>query len=395
MFVAASPCYAGDGRSRCSASWSRSPRRSRSSTGPPRCTRARSRFDTPMLYALGFIGLFTIGGLTGLFLAALGVDVHVHDTYFVVAHFHYIMVGGAVMAYLGGLHFWWPKITGRMYPEGWARVSAAPDLRRLQPHLLPAVHRWATWACRGATTPTRRSSRCCNVMSTAGASILAVGYLMPLVLPALVAASRARRRRANPWGATGLEWETPSPPPTHNFDSTPVVTGAVRLRRQRRRTSAERQARPQRRTRGCSITSTTSSSSTRPRRSACGSSWSPRSCSSAALFLAYPVYRLAYPEAFAEASHHLDVVLGASTPPCCSSAVAHDGAGGLRPRSWASAERELLFLGLTILLGAGLPRHQGGRVLPQVRAHLVPGPNFHFARPRPEHASCSSRSTSS
>ena len=70
-----------------------------------------------MLYALGFIGLFTIGGLTGLFLATLAVDVHVHDTYFVVAHFHYIMVGGTIMGYLGGLHFWWPKMTGRMYPE--------------------------------------------------------------------------------------------------------------------------------------------------------------------------------------------------------------------------------------------------------------------------------------
>ena len=76
-------------------------------------------FDTPMLYAFGFIGLFTIGGLTGLFLATLGVDVHVTDTYFVVAHFHYVMVGGMVLAYMGGMHFWWPKITGRLYPEGW------------------------------------------------------------------------------------------------------------------------------------------------------------------------------------------------------------------------------------------------------------------------------------
>jgi len=81
-------------------------------------------FTTPMLYAFGFIGLFTMGGLTGLFLACLGVDVHVHDTYFVIAHFHYIMVGGAVMGYLGGLHFWWPKISGRMYPEGWGRLAA-------------------------------------------------------------------------------------------------------------------------------------------------------------------------------------------------------------------------------------------------------------------------------
>src|SRR5690606_3880575 len=81
-------------------------------------------WTTPMMYALGFIGLFTIGGLAGLFLATLAVDVHVHDTYFVVAHFHYIMVGGSVMGYLGGIHFWWPKMTGRMYPEAWGRVSA-------------------------------------------------------------------------------------------------------------------------------------------------------------------------------------------------------------------------------------------------------------------------------
>ena len=80
-------------------------------------------FEAPMIYALGFIGLFTIGGLTGLFLAATGMDVHMHDTYFVVAHFHYIMVGGAIMGYLGGIHFWWPKMTGRMYPKNWARLS--------------------------------------------------------------------------------------------------------------------------------------------------------------------------------------------------------------------------------------------------------------------------------
>jgi cytochrome c oxidase subunit 1 len=82
-------------------------------------------FETPMIYVFGFIGLFTIGGLTGLFLAALGLDIHVTDTYFVVAHFHYIMVGGAIMGYLGGIHFWWPKMTGRMYSEFWGKISAA------------------------------------------------------------------------------------------------------------------------------------------------------------------------------------------------------------------------------------------------------------------------------
>ena len=96
-------------------------------------------WHTPMLYAFGFIGLFTIGGLTGLFLGNLGLDVHVTDTYFIVAHFHYIMVGGTIMGYLGGLHFWWPKITGRHYNEWWARVSSLHRVRRLQPDLLPPV----------------------------------------------------------------------------------------------------------------------------------------------------------------------------------------------------------------------------------------------------------------
>ena len=97
-------------------------------------------FATPMLYAFGFIGLFTIGGLTGLFVASLGFDVHVTDTYFVIAHFHYVMVGGTIMAYMGGLHYWWPKMTGRMYPEGWAKLSALVIFRGLQPDLLPAIH---------------------------------------------------------------------------------------------------------------------------------------------------------------------------------------------------------------------------------------------------------------
>ena len=116
-------------------------------------------FDAPMLYALGFVGLFTLGGLTGLFLAALALDVHLTDTYFVVAHFHYIMVGGAVMAYLGGIHFWWPKITGRMYPERWARFAAicssSASISRSSRSTCSASR-----ACRGATTSTRRSSRC-------------------------------------------------------------------------------------------------------------------------------------------------------------------------------------------------------------------------------------------
>ena len=98
------------------------------------------RFDTPMLYALGFIGLFTVGGLTGIMLGSLGIDVHVHDTYFVVAHFHYIMVGGTIMAYLGGLHYWWPKMSGRMYPGDLGQAVGPAGFRRVQPHVLPPVH---------------------------------------------------------------------------------------------------------------------------------------------------------------------------------------------------------------------------------------------------------------
>ena len=117
------------------------------------------KLDTPMLYALGFIGLFTIGGLTGLMLASLAIDVHVHDTYFVVAHFHYIMVGGTVMAYLGGIHFWWPKMTGRMYPELWGKLSALDGFRRLQPHVLPAVRARLSGHAPARITSTARSSR--------------------------------------------------------------------------------------------------------------------------------------------------------------------------------------------------------------------------------------------
>jgi len=179
-------------------------------------------YQTPMLYAFGFIGLFTIGGLTGLFLASLGLDVHVHDTYFVVAHFHYIMVGGAIMGYLGGVHFWWPKMTGRMYPEGWARLGALVIFIGFNLTFFPQF-------LLGYLGMPRRyhayppEFQILNVMSSAGASILGVGYLIPMVyflwsLRYGVVAS------ANPWQATGLEWQTPSPPPTENFERTPLVT---------------------------------------------------------------------------------------------------------------------------------------------------------------------------
>jgi cytochrome c oxidase subunit 1 len=179
-------------------------------------------YDTPMLYGLGFIGLFLIGGMTGLFLAALGLDVHLTDTYFIVAHFHYVMVGGTLMGYLGGLHFWWPKITGRMYPEGWARFAALVIFVGFNLTFFPQFlvgymgmpRRYHVYA---------PEFQVLNVMSTAGASILGLGMLMPMIY-FIWSMRYGRIAAANPWRLPGLEWRTQSPPPTENFETTPVVT---------------------------------------------------------------------------------------------------------------------------------------------------------------------------
>jgi cytochrome c oxidase subunit I len=179
-------------------------------------------FDTPMLYAFGFIGLFTIGGLTGLFLATLGVDVHVTDTYFVVAHFHYVMVGGMVLAYMGGMHFWWPKMTGRMYPEGWGRFAALLIFAGFNLTFFPQF-------ITGYLGQPRRyhayapEFQVLNVMSSAGATVLGLGYIIPLIY-LLWSLKYGPVAGNNPWKAKGLEWETTSPPPTFNFETTPIVT---------------------------------------------------------------------------------------------------------------------------------------------------------------------------
>jgi cytochrome c oxidase subunit 1 len=179
-------------------------------------------FDAPMLYALGFIGLFTMGGLTGLFLASVAVDIHVHDTYFVIAHFHYIMVGGALMGYLGGIHYWWPKITGRLYPDRWARFAALVIFAGFNLTFFPQfVLGYLGMPRRYATYPPE--FQVLNVMSSAGASILGIGYLIPLIY-LLWSLRSGPIAGPNPWKAKGLEWETPSPPPTVNFEETPVVT---------------------------------------------------------------------------------------------------------------------------------------------------------------------------
>ena len=184
--------------------------------------KASVSWQTPMLYVMGFIGLFTIGGVTGLFLAALGVDVHVHDSYFVVAHFHYVMVGGTIMAYMAGIHYWWPKITGRMYSEWWGRLSALLvfvgfNLTFFPQFLVGYVgmpRRYHAYA---------PEFQVLNVLSTAGATVLAAGYLLPMIY-LLWSLKFGRKAGTNPWGAVGLEWATTSPPPKENFHETPVVT---------------------------------------------------------------------------------------------------------------------------------------------------------------------------
>ena len=180
------------------------------------------QLDTPMIYAIGFIGLFTVGGLTGLFLSTLGTDIHLHDTYFIIAHFHFIMVGGALMGYLGGIHFWWPKMTGRMYPEWWGRFAAFTLFMGFVLTFFPQfILGYLGMPRRYHTYP--EEFQLLNVLSTAGASIMAVGYILPLCY--LTWSVRYGKPAGNnPWNATGLEWQTLSPPITENFEHTPVVT---------------------------------------------------------------------------------------------------------------------------------------------------------------------------
>jgi cytochrome c oxidase subunit 1 len=179
-------------------------------------------YEAPMLYALGFIGLFTIGGLTGLYLATTAIDQHVHATYFIVAHFHYIMVGGAIMGYMAGIHFWWPKISGKLYPDGWSRVAAIIIFVGFNLTFFPQfILGYLGMPRRYAVYPPEFQTL--NVVSTAGATILGLGYIIPLIYFAWSIRYGAPAGD-NPWKATGLEWTTSSPPTTHNFEETPVVT---------------------------------------------------------------------------------------------------------------------------------------------------------------------------
>jgi cytochrome c oxidase subunit 1 len=178
-------------------------------------------WESPTFWVLGFMGLFTIGGLTGVTLATMGLDIHLHDTYFVVAHFHYIMVGGAIMAYMGGLHFYWPKMTGRMFNESGAKASAILVFVGFNLTFFPQfVLGYMGMPRRYHAYP--EEWQVLNVLSSAGASILALGYALPAFYLGY-SLFKGAKAPANPWGAKGLEWTVPSPPPTFNFDEDPVV----------------------------------------------------------------------------------------------------------------------------------------------------------------------------
>jgi cytochrome c oxidase subunit 1 len=179
-------------------------------------------YKTPMLYALGFIGLFTIGGLTGLFLASASVDVHVTDTYFVVAHFHYVMVGATIMAYLGGIHFWWPKMTGRMYHEGWGIASAIIIFLGFNLTFFPQfIMGYMGMPRRYHIYPAE--FQIFHIASTFGATLMGAGYFLPLFYLTF-SLFFGQKAGNNPWDAKGLEWITASPPPHQNFAETPIVT---------------------------------------------------------------------------------------------------------------------------------------------------------------------------
>ena len=179
-------------------------------------------FSAPMIYAFCFLGLFVIGGLTGVFLGTLGTDIHLTETYFIVAHFHFVMVGSVIMGYLGGLHFWWPKITGRMYPEGLAKIAAVIIFIGFYFTFGPQfVLGYLGMPRRYAAYPPEWQML--NVMSTAGATVMGIGYLMTM-LYLIWSLYSGEKAKMNPWKAYGLEWTVSSPPHAENFRETPVVT---------------------------------------------------------------------------------------------------------------------------------------------------------------------------
>lgn len=184
--------------------------------------KGRIHLDTPMLYALAFLWVFTIGGLTGIFLGTMSIDVHLHDTYFVVAHFHYVMMGGSITAFLGGLHYWWPKMFGRRYDEKLARIATGVVFVGLNLTFFPQFILGARGMPRRYYDYLPEFTRL-HQLSSVGAFILGAGFVMTAVY-LIASLRRPINAAANPWGASTLEWTLPSPPPYYNFHEAPVVT---------------------------------------------------------------------------------------------------------------------------------------------------------------------------
>jgi cytochrome c oxidase subunit 1 len=177
--------------------------------------------ETPMLYAISFIVLFTIGGLTGIFLGALSVDVHLTDTYFVVAHFHYVMMGGTVIAFIGGLHYWWPKMTGRMYSEKWGRIATALVFTGFN------MTFFSQFIMGSRGMPRRYFNyldqyQPIHAFSTYGSWVLGTGLFLTAIY-LLASLKYGPLAPDNPWGGTTMEWQTSSPPIAHNFEEQPVL----------------------------------------------------------------------------------------------------------------------------------------------------------------------------
>lgn len=181
---------------------------------------------TPMWYAISFLLLFTIGGLTGLYLGALATDIHFHDTYFIVAHFHYVMMGGTAILFFGGIYYWWPKMTGRMYSEKGGFVGALLIFLGFNLTFFPQfILGYLGMPRRYAEIPAGDGAvhfLLLHQMSTVGSFLLAVGIGVALLV-LLVSLFNGKRASANPWGAATLEWRTTSPPPMENFHDIPVV----------------------------------------------------------------------------------------------------------------------------------------------------------------------------
>lgn len=179
-------------------------------------------FEAPMLYAMGFMELFAIGGLTGVFLATLAIDVHLTDTYFVIAHFHYVMVGGTLMGFMAGLHYWFPKMTGRMYSEAAARISWVLIIIGFNVTFFPQFILGAQGMPRRYWDYLPEFQRL-NQISTVGSWLIGAGFFY-IAIYLWKAIRHGEKAPANPWGALTLEWQSPSPPPHENFTHTPVVT---------------------------------------------------------------------------------------------------------------------------------------------------------------------------